>query len=262
MYPVISRRSKGLSIGINLNPDRVCNFNCIYCQVDRSGPAPPGDVRLEAVEGELRQLLAERDKIFEDSNLRAIPAGLRAVRDIAFSGDGEPTASPLFPDAARMVARIRGEFGLDAAKIIVLTNASHLTEPQVVAALDFLDRHNGEVWAKLDAGTQEYFERVNRSSYRLTTIVQNILAAARIRPVVIQSLFMRIDGQPPPETEVAAYVDQLRRLVSQRGQLRLVQVYTVARRPAEPYVEQLGPAELESIASRVRKLGVPVEVYT
>ena len=36
VYPVLSRRSKGLSLGVNLNPDKVCNFDCIYCQVDRT----------------------------------------------------------------------------------------------------------------------------------------------------------------------------------------------------------------------------------
>lgn len=261
VYPVISRRSGGLSIGVNLNPDQVCDFNCIYCQVDRSQTPRVTTVKLDVVETELRELLRKSDKVFEEKNLRAVPTELRVVRDIAFSGDGEPTTSPLFPAAARLVARIKAEFRLPDAKIILLTNASHLTEPEIIETLAFLDQHNGEVWAKLDAGTQAYFERVNRPSHPLAHILDNILTTARLRPVVIQSLFMRIDDQPPPTDEIAAYVERLRWLLQSGGQLKLVQVYTIARRPAESYVGKLSSTELEAIADAVRQLGVPVEVY-
>jgi len=261
VYPVISRRSKGLSVGINLSPGQICNFNCIYCQVDRSQPPDLTDVDLDILAAELRELLANRDKVFEENNLRHLPSSLRAVRDIAFSGDGEPTVSPAFPAAARLVAEVRAEFRLSAAKIVVLTNACFLKNPQVAAALAFLDHHNGEIWAKLDAGTQAYFERVNGPSHPLEHLLDNILFAARLRPIVIQSLFMRIAGQPPPAPEIAAYVDRLRWLLSSGGSLKLIQVYTIARRPAQPYVGRLTADELEGIAAAIRPLGVAVETY-
>jgi wyosine [tRNA(Phe)-imidazoG37] synthetase (radical SAM superfamily) len=261
VYPVISRRSKGLSIGVNLSPGRSCNFNCVYCQVDRSRPARHVPIDFDVLAAELSALLADPGQVFADEKYRDIPARLRTIKDIAFSGDGEPTASPAFPAATGLVAELRGTFGLADAKIILLTNACLLREPAVLQTLAFLDNHNGEIWAKLDAGTQAYFERVNRTSHPLPHVLDNILVTARVRPIVIQSLFMQIHDAPPPADEIAAYVDRLRWLLDNGGQLKLVQVYTVARPTAEPYVSKLAAEQLESIAAALRPLGVPVETF-
>ena len=45
IYPVVSRRAGGVSIGINLNTNNACNWACIYCQVPNltRGTAPPVD---------------------------------------------------------------------------------------------------------------------------------------------------------------------------------------------------------------------------
>lgn len=262
VYPVISRRSKGLSIGVNLNPGQKCNFNCIYCQVDRSRPARSSPVDFDQLSAELRQMLAGHERIFEDERYRDIPAELRGVKDIAFSGDGEPTVSPAFPAAAGLVAELRSAFDLSQAKIVLLTNGCFLREPTVIQTLAFLDSHNGEIWAKLDAGTQGYFEQVNGPSHPLAHLLENILVAARVRPIVIQSLFMRIHDKPPPADEIAAYADRLRWLLDSGGQLKLVQIYTVARQTAQPFVGKLTARRLESIADAIRPLGVPVETFT
>ncbi|MCH7872550.1 MAG: hypothetical protein IID33_12705, partial [Planctomycetes bacterium] len=201
-YPVISRRSKGLSIGINLNPDGACNFDCVYCCVDRTRPPAVRKVDLVILENELRQLIeAARTSIFDEPEFRDIPPPLRRINDIAFSGDGEPTASPHFGQAAEIAAKIRQEFQLSSAKIITITDACFLRQASVVEALAFLDDHNGEIWAKLDAGTEAYFQLVDRPNKSLSHVLDNILAAARIRPIVIQSIFMRMHGQPPPAEE-------------------------------------------------------------
>jgi wyosine [tRNA(Phe)-imidazoG37] synthetase (radical SAM superfamily) len=183
------------------------------------------------------------------------------LNDIAFSGDGEPTASPVFPQAARLTATLKEEYGLADVKIVVITNACFLTHPPVAEALAVLDQHNGEIWAKLDAGTEEYFRLVNGPSHSLQHVLDNILAAARIRPLVIQSLFMRVHDEPPLAAEIAAYLDRLRWLLDSGGRISLVQVYTMARRPTQPYVSALTADELEQIAARIRPLGVPVECY-
>jgi wyosine [tRNA(Phe)-imidazoG37] synthetase (radical SAM superfamily) len=261
VYPVISRRSKGLSIGVNLSPGRNCNFNCIYCQVDRSRPARDVPIDFDRLTTELRDLLTNPKQVFEDQKHRDVPHRLRAIRDIAFSGDGEPTLSPAFPAAAGLVAELRSVLALADVKIILLTNACFLREPTVIQTLAFLDQHNGEIWAKLDAGTQAYFERVNRPSHPLTHVLDNILVTARVRPIVIQSLFMQIRNELPPADELAAYVDRLRWLLDNGGQLKLVQVYTVARPTAQPDVSKLTAEQLESIADTIRPLGVPVETF-
>ena len=124
-----------------------------------------------------------------------------------------------------------------------------------------LDANNGEIWAKLDAGTNDYFQLVDRPNVSLDQVLENILDAARRRPVVIQSLFMRVKGQPIPDAEVAAYCARLDDLLSKGGAIKNVQLYTIARTPAEPTVEPLGDEELDAIAEVVRAR-VPVEVET
>jgi wyosine [tRNA(Phe)-imidazoG37] synthetase (radical SAM superfamily) len=262
VYPVISRRARGLSIGINLNPDAGCNFDCVYCCADRTVQRPVRNLDLTVLESELRHLVETRDKLFDEPEFREVPPELRRLNDLAFSGDGEPTAVPSFPEAVRIAVAVRRDFALDDAKIIVITNASFLTRPAVAEALALLDKHNGEIWAKLDAGTEDYFRLVNRAGIPLQQVLDNILAAARVRPVVVQSLFVRVMNRPPPPEEIAAFAGRLRWLLDRGAAISLVQVYTVARRPAEAFVAPLMPAELEAIADAVRPTGLPVAVFT
>jgi wyosine [tRNA(Phe)-imidazoG37] synthetase (radical SAM superfamily) len=264
VYPVISRRAHGLSIGINLNPDMACNFDCVYCQVDRSQPPKTRKVDLEVLESELRSLAANYQTLFAEPEFRSVPPEYRRLNDIAFSGDGEPTAAPLFAEAARIAAAVRKDYKLKQAKIVVITDACFLTRPKVADALAFLDQNNGEIWAKLDAGTEENFQRVNRARRGATLqhVLDNILAAARVRPIVIQSLFMRLHGQPPAAEEIVAYVERLRWVMDNGGGISLVQLYTVARRPAEAYAEPLSREDLEQIAGRVREIGLHAECYS
>lgn len=262
-YPVVSRRSRGLSLGVNLNPDTACNFDCIYCCVDRLTPPAVRTVDVRIMEAELRALAgaAIAGELYSEPEFRGIPAEFRRINDIAFSGDGEPTASPEFRRAAEIAAGVRAELGLRDAKIITITDACFLMRPAVAEALAFLDGHHGEIWAKLDAGTQAYYELVNRPSHTLEHVLENILFAAKIRPVVIQSIFMRVRGAPPSSAEIEAYAGRIAELLARGAQLSLVQVYTIARRTAVDYVERLSAAELESIAQRVRPTGVAVETF-
>ena len=72
VYPVLSRRSGGMSIGVNLNPDKVCNFDCIYCQVDRREQSETTFVGMERLLEELRELLPRvaTGKIFATEKFR------------------------------------------------------------------------------------------------------------------------------------------------------------------------------------------------
>ncbi len=264
VYPVISRRSGGLSIGVNLNPETACNFDCVYCQVDRSGVPRVREVVLARFEEELRSMIAVAGdgSLFDDALLRDVPTELRRIRDIAFSGDGEPTTCPAFAECVATTVRLKREAGLDDVKIVLITDACYLTRTKVVEGLTLLDANQGEIWAKLDAGTEEYYQRVNRPNYPMRHVIDNIIAASTVRPVVIQSLFMRLDGIGPSESEIAAYVDRLNEITRAGGRISLVQVYTVARRPAESFVSPLNNAEVDHIATRVRhSTGLPAECY-
>jgi hypothetical protein len=81
--------------------------------------------------------------------------------------------------------------------------------------------------------------------------LDNITAAARVRPLVIQSLFMRVAGKPPSQSELEAFCDRLNEITAAGGQLKLVQIYTIARRPAESYVAPLSNAEVDAIVALV-----------
>ncbi len=264
VYPVVSRRSEGVSIGVNLNPDMACNFDCIYCQVDRTVEPRVRRVDLDRLTAELDAMirLAQGGALFSEPPFADVPARLRVVRDIAFSGDGEPTASPQFPAAVNVAADLRKRYELSDARIRVITNATLLARPAVRSALAVLDDNNGEIWAKLDAGTEDYFQLICRSRVPLATILVNILDTARVRPIVIQSLWMHVRNQPPPDDEIDAYADRIEEIIAKGGRLKLVQIYTTARMPAESYVTPLSTAQLEAIAARVRtRVDVPIRVY-
>lgn len=264
VYPVISRRSRGLSIGVNLNPDKACNFDCIYCQVDRAILPVVRKVDLDRLAAELEAMvdLASTGRLFGEGGLLNVPESHRRIRDIAFSGDGEPTTCPLFPEAVKLAADVRRANGLEEMKIRLITDAAYLTRPKVREALAFMHANNGEIWAKLDAGTEEYYQLVNRPNVPLATVLANILDAARSFHVVIQSLWMNIHGRPPVDAEVDAFSHRLADILAGGGRIRLVQIYTVVRRTAESYVTPLTDEQLQAIAARVRAVvDLPVEVF-
>ncbi len=264
VYAVVSRRSRGVSIGINLNPGKGCNFDCIYCQVNRDTAPEIRRVDLAKLSEELDLILsAEKDgSLYDDERFRLLTRAERGVRDIAFSGDGEPTAFPRFGEAVRIAAEARRRFDLSSTKLVLITNAAYLNKPAVRAALEALDENNGEIWAKLDAGTEDYFCRVNRANVSLKRIMENILDAARIRPIVLQSLWFRMQNSAPPVEEIEAYCHQLNALLTAGGRLKNLQLYTIARDPSDPAASLLSPDELDRIAAAVRSLvPVPVEVF-
>lgn len=264
VYPVLSRRSRGISIGVNLNPDKVCNFDCIYCQVDRSQPSPVREVDRPGLLAELEQTLdlVVSGRLFETVEFHGTPLPLRRLNDIAFSGDGEPTTYREFESLAAEVAALKRARGLADVKLVLITNATMLHRPGVARALAIFDANQGEIWAKLEAGTEEYYRLIERTTIPFEQILGNITAAARVRPLVIQALFMRVHGQAPPATEIDAFCRRLNEITTAGGRLALVQIYTVARRPAEDFVAHLTPAEVGEIAERVRgATGLTVAEY-
>lgn len=264
VYPVLSRRSGGLSVGINLNPDKVCNFDCVYCQVDRRSVAETQFVATEQLLAELESTLelVESGEIYEDEKFCRVPAELRRLNDIAFSGDGEPTTFRNFDLIATEVAGIKRRRGLDDVKLVLITNASMFHRPACLRALRVLAENQGEIWAKLDAGTEAYYRQIERTVIPFQQILDNVASAACEWPLVIQSLFLKLNGLPPSPEEVEAFAERLEAILSAGGMLRLVQIYTVARRPAEDSVTALTAEELEQIAAVVRqRTALDVTVY-
>lgn len=220
-------------------------------------------IHLSQIERELDELLqlAVSGELFQQAPFDQTPEPLRRLNDVAFSGDGEPTLFVRLGEAIEMVAGVLARRGLDHVKIVLITNATQLDRIAVQKPLELLARHHGEIWAKLDAGTEPYYKLIDRSPVAYDRVLRNLRQAATAHPIVIQSMFLRYRGQAPSDQEIAAYVGRLRDIVAAGGQIRQVQVYTVARQPIDRDAEMLEDAALDRITQQVRAAGIPAEVF-
>jgi wyosine [tRNA(Phe)-imidazoG37] synthetase (radical SAM superfamily) len=257
VYAVVSRRARGLSIGVNMNPDKACNFDCPYCQVDRATPGGPPRVEVAALAGELEEMLrrATGDP-WAQPPFDTVAPELRRVADVAFAGDGEPTTPPEFPAAARAAREARDRLA-PGVPLRLLTNATLFHKDRVRTALAEFD----ELWCKLDAGTESYFHLVDGTRLPFPRVLDNLLLVARERPIVVQSLFLTLDGIGPDDTEIGAWIARLTDIVAQGGRIDHVQVYTVARAPSDPRCGPLEGQRLEAIVARVRAAGLVAAAY-
>lgn len=264
VYPVISRRSRGLSIGINLNPDKVCNFDCVYCEVDRRVPGKVAKLDLNQMRDELIAMIrfARDGGLAKEPRFNEVPWLTRDIKDLAFSGDGEPTMIHNFAECVEIVAGVKRGEALVGTKIVLITDAAGLDKADVKRGLAIMDANQGEVWGKLDAGTEDYFRLVNRTTVRFDRILKNLLETARQRSIVIQSLFIQINGERMPAAELEAYCECLRELSVQGARIKEVHAYTVARPAAEATVTRLGKQGLEAIAGTIReRTNLPVLAF-
>jgi len=261
VYVVLSARARGLSVGVNLCPDKSCNFDCVYCEVNRSVPARERQLDLEVMAAELRKTLefVHSGRVRERPWYRSVPPEMLQLRHVTLSGDGEPTLCPNFAEAVETVVHVRamGPF----FKMVLVTNATGLDRPQVQEGLRHFTRSD-EIWAKLDGGSQAYLDKVNGVPVPLSQIMANILAVARQRPVVIQSLFPLIHGAEPPPAEIEAFAARLRELQRGGAQIALVQIYSAQRPTSRSGCTHLPLRALSRIAQTVRQLtGLRAEVF-
>jgi wyosine [tRNA(Phe)-imidazoG37] synthetase (radical SAM superfamily) len=254
VYFTLSPRARGLSIGVNLTPNRKCNFDCVYCEVDRTQPVHDEEIDCDVASLELQRAL----KLVHSGVLRQLPPYNQApeellkLRHVALSGDGEPTLSPKFLDAVEAVVHVRALGQFPFFKIVLITNSSGLDLPHVQTGLTLLTSRD-EVWAKLDVGSQRMFDTINRGDVSLEKILNNILLTARKRPVIIQSLFCQIGQTVPSVTDIEEYAAQLRRLKEAGAQIPLVQIYSASRPTPHSNVRHLPLKSLAAIAETVRR---------
>ena len=264
VYVTVSPRAKGLSVGVNLNPDKHCNFDCAYCEVNRLSPATDQRLDIDVMVTELQNTL---DLIRSGSlqglpEFRSLPDNLLQLKHVALSGDGEPTLCTIFLEAVEAVLHLRALNRSNFFKLVLITNASNLDAEQVQQGVQLMTKAD-EVWAKLDVGTPEQLRKINRTDVPLDKIFANILLMARKRPVVIQSLFASIDGEEPTAAEIDAYVDRLEQLKNSGAQIQLVQIYSATRPVGQlHHCEHLSLRRLSQIAQTVRsKTGLKVEIF-
>ncbi|MET0216318.1 MAG: hypothetical protein ABW205_00090 [Burkholderiales bacterium] len=262
VYPVVSRRARGVSIGINLNTNDACNWRCIYCQVPglSRGSAPPVDLSL--LERELRGFL--REVVEGDFMALRVPPEARRLNDIALSGNGEPTSAREFAAVVGSIGRAMADFDLvGRIKLVLITNGSLVHQARVQAGLAQMANLNGEVWFKLDRATEAGIRAVNSTRTTMEKVLRNLRTAAALCPTWVQTCLFALDGNPPPELELQAYLDCLAALQREGVPLRGVLLYGVARQsyqPEAPRISQLSETWLASFSERIKTLGLPVTV--
>lgn len=263
VYTVISPRAHGLSVGVSMNPDKHCNFDCVYCEVNRLEPSRESRLDVPVMIAELERTLelVRSGGLGERPCYRSAPPELLELRHVTLSGDGEPTLCPNFIEAVEAVVHLRARGRFPFFKLVLITNASGLDRPEVTEGLKLFTPRD-EIWAKLEAGTEDYLNRVNRPDCALEKILANILFLAQQRPVVIQSLFPSVNGEAPPASEIEAYVQRLQELKEAGAQLPLVQIYSATRPTAHSECRHLPLRTLSHIARRVREAsGLKAEVF-
>jgi wyosine [tRNA(Phe)-imidazoG37] synthetase (radical SAM superfamily) len=263
VYAVISPRARGLSVGVNLCPDKHCNFACCYCEVNREEPARASVLDIPAMVSELERTirLVRAGGLAERSSFRNAPPSLLELRHVTLSGDGEPTLCPNFVEAVEAIIHLRASGRLEFFKLVLVTNTTGLDQPGVAEGLRLLTPRD-EIWAKFEAGTQEYMNRVNRPDCSIEQVMAKILHVAQQRPVVIQSLFPSIDGIAPSASEIEEYVRRLRTLKSAGAQISLVQIYSATRPTPHAESGHLPLRTLTQISRRVpQACGLRAEVF-
>jgi wyosine [tRNA(Phe)-imidazoG37] synthetase (radical SAM superfamily) len=262
VYPVVSRRAGGVSVGINLNPNNACNWRCVYCQVPdlKRGGAPELD--LDLMESELRQLL--HDIVHGDFMQERVPPEARRLNDVAFSGNGEPTSSLQFLACVERVAAVLKDFDLvGKIKLVLISNGSQLDRAQVQAALALMRDLGGEVWFKLDRAPMDGFAPVNQIQMNRKQVARRLMLSAQHCPTWIQSCMFEMDGLLPDEAQIVAYLNFLRLSMADGVKLEGVLLYGLARPSMQPEAPRLkaAPADwMQQLAQRITELGLEVKL--
>ena len=262
VYPVISRRAGGVSIGINLNPNNACNWRCIYCQVPnlKRGAAPSID--LHKLDSELRGFLRElQSGDFMESK---VPPEARRINDIAISGNGEPTSSKQFAEVVDLIAKVIEDFGLkDKIKLVLITNGSMMHHTTVQKGLMKMKKLNGEVWFKLDSATTAGMRRINGIRRTPEKTLQDLRIAVTLCPTWLQTCVFALDGKPPSLSEQTAYLKFVGDLKRNRVAVEGVLLYGLARpsmQPQAPRLSALPKERMDEIERALRLAGLPVRV--
>ena len=260
VYPVVSRRAGGLSLGINLNTNNACNWRCIYCQVPDLIRGAPPPVDLDALEEELSVFLSQ---ILIGSYLEdQVPKGQRRLNDIAFSGNGEPTSAPNFADAVKTIHGVRVRANVpEVVKTVLITNGSLMHQHKVMKAVKDLAGINGEVWFKIDRATVEGAQLINDTKINKSRIMSNLEASAKACPTWIQTCLFKLDGLHPADSDLDAYVQLIGEAVARGIPFKGILLYGLARQSHQPESARLSKLEdgwLNAFAHRLRELGVTV----
>jgi len=262
VYPVLSRRSGGLSIGINFNTNNACNWRCIYCQVPnlKLGAAPRMD--FEVLEKELRFFLdyVLSRNFYQDFQ---VDESNRVIKDIAISGNGEPTSLIEFDRAITLIGDIATEMRVfPASRFVLITNGSLVHRAQVQKGLKKLNEYGGEVWFKFDSATEEGRHLINHAGQSCQLSLRNLKLSAELCHTKLQTCLVDYEGGGLLLSEREALLNLLKKI---NGDVRLKEIllYTLARPSFQPEavrLERLSIEVMNEFADQVRQLGFTVSV--
>lgn len=263
VYPVVSRRAGGVSVGINLNPNNACNWRCIYCQVPglKRGTAPKID--LIKLESELRTFLHEL--LHGDFMQQHVPVEARRINDIALSGNGEPTSAKEFEHVIQLIEQVKHELAdlPDDLKLVLITNGSLINRAYVQAGLARMAKLNGEIWFKLDSATRDGRQYINHTQTSLRQVRENLKLAASLCHTWLQTCVFQINGEPPTEKEIHAYLEFVDSLLQQGVPLKGVLLYGIARPSMQPEALQLTKISetwMLKFSDKIKALGLATKI--
>lgn len=262
VYPVISRRAGGVSIGINLNTNNACNWRCVYCQVPdlKLGTAPKVDLVL--LEKELRGFLLEL--LNGDFMLQRVPEEARRINDIALSGNGEPSSAAEFAQVIALIGKLQEELPLPPhIKLVLITNGSLMHRPYVQQGLRQMAKYRGEIWFKLDRASEAGMQIINNTQSSMEKVRKNLVTAITLCPTWLQTCWFKLDGLAPSKQDEDDYVNFIAGLLHDNTRPQGVLLYSLARPSLQleaPRLSLVSNQELEIFAERIRALGVVVKV--
>ena len=260
IYPVVSRRAGGLSLGINLNTNNACNWQCIYCEVPNLVRGKPELINLQELESELDYWL---DQIINKSFLSQYTKSRTEFKDIAFSGNGEPTASKQFKDVIGILIKKIKEYKLDKKIVIrLITNGSYMANPVIQESFSLISNFNREIWFKIDCVKKYDIQTVNQVNLSLVTIKKNLEAALNNGPTVIQTCFFKLNEKLPSLESLGAYINFLKIYENKIKEIHLYSLARLSEQPSQKKLTRLTKSELEDIAIKIKVLNIPVQIFS
>jgi wyosine [tRNA(Phe)-imidazoG37] synthetase (radical SAM superfamily) len=183
--------------------------------------------------------------------LRACAAQGDRIDRITLAGHGEPTMHPDFKQVVAALRKTRNELA-PKVPLAILSNSSMLDRQDVRQALADLD----ERYMKLDAGDAATLRKVNGTPVPFDQILDGL---CKLKDIVIQGMFVKDRSGRLDNTSDLAVINWV--VALQRIKPRAVQVYTLDRAPAFPYLQPVPAARLKEIAQRVRLAGLACDVF-
>jgi len=262
VYPVVSRRAGGVSIGVNLNPNNACNWHCAYCQVPNLTRGVAPDIDLELFRSELTAML--NDVMHGLFMFERVPVGCRQLCDIAISGNGEPTSCKSFDKVVEVIIQVMDIFSLlGVIPIRLISNGSYVKKAHVQRGLHFMAGNKGEVWVKVDAAGEDAIERINGVRLSSKRLFQQVEATSNICSSWIQTCMLAWHGKLPAEADIEDYLNFLRKLKVEGVPVQGVLLYGLARPSLQAeaeYISALDVAWMESMRDKIEAIGFLVKL--